>query len=97
MKRWYSLLRRLRLGGDRRREEVVSFHKSSVYIFLSVFSVVVFFETTEFTEVELHQTRPTSIFLFVLRGYFFETTEYTKEELHQTRFTNIFLSVVTFF
>jgi hypothetical protein len=40
-------------------------------IFFSVFSVVTFFETTEDTEVELQQTRPTNIFLCVLRGYFF--------------------------
>jgi hypothetical protein len=36
-----------------------------------VFFVVSFFETTEDTEVELHQTRFTNIFLCALRGYFF--------------------------
>ncbi len=40
-------------------------------ILFSVFSVVTFFETTEYTEGELHQTRSTNIFLCVLRGYLF--------------------------
>ncbi len=36
-----------------------------------MFSVVAFFETTEYTEVELHQTRSTNIFLCALHGYLF--------------------------
>jgi hypothetical protein len=44
-----------------------------------VLSVVIFFETTEFIEGELHQTGSANIFLCVLRGYlFFETTENQK-------------------
>ena len=57
--------------------------------FFSVFSVVTFFETTEDTEVELHQTRSTNIFLCVLRGYFFDLRIHGGgEENNNSIFTN---------
>ena len=40
-------------------------------------SVVTFFETTEFTEVESHQTRSTNTFSVFSVVTFFETTEFT--------------------